>query len=155
MKLTIFTLTLLLSSIASYASEIKITDAYVRLLPPTAKNTAAFMTIKNKSNKDVELLSVESNVAMAVELHTHVEEKGMMRMREVDSILIKKGSSTQLKPGSFHVMIMGLKKPLVDGKKIKFKFNFSDKSIKEMVLTVKSMIKESNDQDSSHSHHHH
>ena len=100
MKLTIFALTLLLSSITSYGSELKITDAYVRLLPPTAKNTAAFMTIHNKSNKDVKLLNVESDIAMAVELHTHIKEKGMMRMREVDSILIKKESSTELKRNS-------------------------------------------------------
>ena len=63
-------------------------------------------------NKDINLLKAESDISKVVELHTVNMENGVMKMRQVKSILIKANSSIELKPGSFHIMFIGLKSPL-------------------------------------------
>jgi copper(I)-binding protein len=54
-------------------------------------------------------------VAEVVELHTHVEEGGMMRMRRIERIALPVGESVQLQPGGLHVMLIGLKRDLHPG----------------------------------------
>jgi hypothetical protein len=40
-----------------------------------------------------------------------------MKMRAVQQIVIPGNGSIKLQPGGFHIMLMGLKKPLVEGDK--------------------------------------
>lgn len=114
-------------------------DAYVRLLPPSAKTTGAFMTLMNHGEKDLELVKAESDVANKVELHNHIKVDGMMKMREVESIAVKKHGMVELKPGSYHVMLIGLKKPLKEGQVVKITLHFSDKSTLEVKAPVKKV----------------
>ena len=48
----------------------------------------------------------------------------VMQMRQVDVIELKAGQTTELKPGSYHVMLMGLKAPLTAGKSFPVKLKF-------------------------------
>lgn len=80
-------------------------DGYVRLLPPGSPNTAAFMVLKNDGDKPVTLTGVSSPEAARAELHTHLHENGVMKMRQVDGISIPAKGEVALKPGSFHVML--------------------------------------------------
>lgn len=96
-------LTLLLASPA--LAKVEAIDGYVRLLPPGAPNTAAFMVLKNDGDKPVTLTTVSSPGAARAELHTHLHENGVMRMRQVDGIQIPARGEVALKPGSFHVML--------------------------------------------------
>lgn len=114
-------------------------DAYVRLLPPTAKITAAFMTLMNHGDKTMKLIKVESDIANKVELHNHIKINGMMKMREVESITIKKNKSIELKPGSYHIMLIGIKKALKKGQEVKLKLYFDDKSSIEVKAPVKDI----------------
>ncbi|GAB2678028.1 copper chaperone PCu(A)C [Aliiglaciecola aliphaticivorans] len=108
---------LLCFSFASSAN-IKVTDATVRLLPPTVPNTAAYFKIHNSSDKDVVLISATTDIAEKAELHAHVMENGMMSMQEQEQIRIPAGETVTFKPGGLHVMIFGLKKPLVENKEV-------------------------------------
>ncbi len=121
-------LLLLALSLTAFAQDIKIEEPYIRLLPPSAPNTGGFMLIKNESDKDIKLISAESSLSKALEMHTMISEKGMMKMREVKDIKIKAKSSTSLKPGGLHLMFMGLKRPLKKDEKIKVTLKFSDSS---------------------------
>lgn len=103
---------LLLVSNVSLAGSLKVESPHVRLLPPMQKATGAFMKITNTSDKAVKLISAASDVSKIVELHTHVKEGGMMKMRQVKDIVIPAHGVTMLKPGSFHIMLIELKKPL-------------------------------------------
>ncbi|RBW41564.1 copper chaperone PCu(A)C [Psychromonas sp. B3M02] len=105
----------LLFSLNSLAAELTVTDQYVRATPPHVKNSAAFLTIENQSEESVKLVSVSSDIADRVELHTHISEAGLMKMRQVESILIKGHNSVQLQPGGYHVMFLGLKNDLIAG----------------------------------------
>ena len=106
---------LLLLSTQVFANLLTVEDAYVRATPPNSKNSAAFMVIKNTSKKEVKLIAAGSDIADRVELHNHIKADGMMKMRQVDDIIIKAESSVSLQPGGYHVMFLNLKQPLKEG----------------------------------------
>jgi len=86
-----------------------------RVLPPfPGRDTAAgYMSITNHSKSDDKLVSVTSPISGAVEIHNHIQEDGVMKMRQVDGIEIRAGETVELKPGSFHLMMF--KAELPDG----------------------------------------
>lgn len=96
-------LTLLLA--APTLAKVEVVDGYVRLLPPGSPNTAAFMVLKNDGDKPVTLTAVASPDAGRAELHTHLHENGMMKMRQVEGISIPAKGEVALQPGSFHIML--------------------------------------------------
>ncbi|MCH7373045.1 MULTISPECIES: copper chaperone PCu(A)C [Aeromonas] len=96
-------LTLLLAAPA--LAKVEAVDGYVRLLPPGSPNTAAFMLLKNDGDKPVTLTAVASPDAGRAELHTHLHENGVMKMRQVEGISIPANGEVALQPGSFHIML--------------------------------------------------
>ena len=104
-----------LSSRAAAADGIMITDAFARASAGAAKNAAAFMTLKNHSGRDDHLVAVRAARARKAELHTHIHDQGVMRMRPVARITVPAGAAATLKPGGDHVMLMGLTAPLKKG----------------------------------------
>lgn len=80
-----------------------------------AANGAAYMTISTSGPEPDELVAAASPVAGKVELHTHVMEGDVMRMRPVKAIDVNVGEPAVLRPGGLHVMLIGLKAPLQEG----------------------------------------
>ena len=114
--LSLFVLTLF--SIACFSAtptKIEFDNPYVHLPPPGATVTALFVKIMNHTEKDVHLIEVKGDIAETFELHSMQTIDGKMKMRRVPSIQIPKNKSVELMPGSFHVMIFGLKKTLNNG----------------------------------------
>tara|TARA_R110001583_G_scaffold52393_8_gene162842 strand:+ start:6256 stop:6711 length:456 start_codon:yes stop_codon:yes gene_type:complete len=132
-KFLTLTSALLLSTLTQ-AATLTIEDAYVRATPPHTVNSAAFMQIYNSSDTTVELVSASSDIADRVELHSHTMNDGMMQMRQVKSITINANASAELRPGSFHVMFLGLKSPLTEGEAINLKLYFNNGD--EIVIDV-------------------
>ena len=139
MKKIILAVLLILSS-NTFASAISVEGAYVRHMPPTQPNSGAFMVFKNSGDIDRAAVSAESDVAETVELHTHIHDNGVMRMRQVEKIDIPAGGETELKPGGFHVMLIGLKQPLELGQVVEIKMNFDDGSSELIKAEVKSVM---------------
>lgn len=129
---------LLTSTIAQ--AEVEISDARVRAVPPGQKMTGAFMDIKN-SGSDLQVISAESSISKVVELHTHIKDGEVMRMRKVPTIDLPANSTTRLKPGGLHVMFIGLKETLNVDQKIDLKLNFSDGSSQTLEVPVKMIQK--------------
>ena len=121
-------------------ADIQIDNAYVRATPPGAPNTAAFMTIKNTENKAVYLTSAQSEIAHSTELHTALKQDGVMKMRKIEEMNIPANGELVLKPGSYHVMFIGLNKPVKENEKIMLMLNFSDGSMKHIEVPVKKTI---------------
>ncbi len=120
----------------AYGSEIIIKDPWIRAVPPSSKNTALFMTIVNKSDKQDTLISVKTDIAKMVMIHKTVEENGIMKMKHVDSLPIPPHSEVKLKPGGLHIMIMGLKRPIKEGEKIKINLFFKNSGNIEILAPV-------------------
>lgn len=106
------------ASLTLGAAGLEIGDPYVRAVPPGQPNSAAFMSLRNTSTEDRALIGAESPAAEVVELHTHVEEGGMMRMRRIERITLPAGETTTLAPGGLHIMLIGLKSDLAPGQTV-------------------------------------
>jgi len=84
-----------------------------------------FLTIANSGTRDDRLLSGTSPVAEDVQLHTMSMDGGVMRMRQVtDGIAIPARGSAELKPGSYHLMFMGLRRQLRQGERFPVTLRF-------------------------------
>ncbi|WP_019613641.1 copper chaperone PCu(A)C [Psychromonas ossibalaenae] len=116
---------LLCCGIAS-ASPLTIDNAYVRATPPHAKNSAAFMVINNTEVREVQLIAVNSDIAERVELHNHIMQDGLMKMREVEQINIAPQGKAELQPGGLHVMFLGLKQELREGQSVRLSLYFDN-----------------------------
>lgn len=94
---------------------VKVQHAWARASAGAAKAGAAFMTLVDMGHHGDRLVAAESDLASRTELHTHIMDGGVMKMRQVDGIDVPAGAKAELQPGGFHIMFMGLKKPLVEG----------------------------------------
>lgn len=122
---------------AGVADQISVADPYVRMAPPGAKATGAFMTIKNAGDKDVQLVKASSTAANITELHNHINDGGVMRMRQVKEIAVPAKGEALLKPGSYHVMLIDMKAPLKEGEHVVINLGFADGSSKEVHAIAK------------------
>ncbi|WP_409438929.1 copper chaperone PCu(A)C [Psychromonas sp. GE-S-Ul-11] len=140
----------LLFSLNSFAAALMVSEQYVRATPPHVKNSAAFLTIENQSEETVKLVSVSSDIADRVELHTHISEDGLMKMRQVESILIKGHNSVQLQPGGYHVMFLGLKNDLVAGDSVDITLYFDNGDAIETTAPIQKITMSHKKSDTKH-----
>ena len=124
---------------AGAADSITAVDPHVRMVPPGQPTTGAFFVLKNADDKDHKVVKVESAAAQVTEMHNHVNEGGMMKMRPIKDIEIKAKGETALKPGSLHVMLIDLKQPLKEGDSVALKLTFEDDSSKEITVPVRKI----------------
>jgi periplasmic copper chaperone A len=99
---------------------IRIGNPWTRATPKGADVAGGYMTITNTGSVADSLVGGSSAVAGRFEVHEMTVVDGVMRMRPLDKGLeVPPGKTVELKPGSFHVMLMGLQQPLVRGQKVK------------------------------------
>lgn len=107
------------------AAHMVVEDAYARASSPLAQSGAAFMSIFNHSDQDDRVVSASSDIAERVELHTHLNEDGVMRMVELeDGIFIPAGETVRLERGGLHVMFLGLTRAMEHGDEVEVTLTF-------------------------------
>ena len=111
------TLTLAMAS-AAWAGDITLGHPWARATPAGAKVGAGYVTLKNAGSAGDSLVAATADVAGRVEIHEMAVVDGVMKMRPVKALPIPAGKSVELKPGSYHIMLMELKQPLKVGDKI-------------------------------------
>ena len=127
-----------LLSTAAFAGNITVTDVWARASAGMAKAGGAFMTIKNAGAADT-LVKAEADVSPRIELHTHIMEDGVMKMREVEGGIPVPASGMQmLQPGGCHVMFMGLTAPLQEGSSFPLTLTFKSGETVTVDVEVKS-----------------
>jgi copper(I)-binding protein len=139
-RLTIALLSLVLAGpvlAGSAADDIQVKDPWAREVPPNMTTTAGFLTLVNQGKVDHSLVAARSPVAGMVELHTHINDNGVMRMRPVDEMKVPAGGSTRLQPGGLHLMIMMLKQKIKAGDKLPVTLVFEDGSEKQIQAEVR------------------
>lgn len=143
---TIITLLMVMNS---YAEDISITDAWINEAPPGVSILAAYATINNLSDIDINLIEVHAESFEFVELHESMMEDGMASMKQHKTITIASKSTLSLKPGGFHLMLFNPKQRISAGDQIRLIFRFADQEI----ITINANVKRSNQ--AGHDHHHH
>lgn len=81
--------------------------------------TGAFATFTNNTDADITIVGGTAEIAGMVEVHEVVMIDDQMKMQPKEGgIVIPAGKSLTLEPGGLHIMLMGLKKPILVGDKI-------------------------------------
>ena len=104
-----------LAAPAALAEGLTVTNAWSRSTPPGAKVGVVYFTLKNDTKKSDRLLKLSAPVAEKIEVHRTEVLDGIARMREVAVLHVDAGQTLEFRPGGMHVMLTGLKKPLVAG----------------------------------------
>jgi periplasmic copper chaperone A len=117
---------ILCSAQVALASDIMVMNAVARAsLTPTAKSGAIYLSIMNHGSSDDKLLSIMTSASTSAELHETIMDGDIMKMRAVESATtIAAGSTFEMKPGGFHIMLTGLKAPLKKGDVVAVTFVF-------------------------------
>ena len=107
--------------------------------PKGAPVAGGDMTITNKGSAPDRLVGGSTAVAGGFEVHSMTMDQGVSKMRPVEGGLeIKPGETVELKPGSFHVMLPGLKQPLEKGQKVKATLQFEKAGKVDIEYTVEA-----------------
>jgi len=96
-------------------------------------NSGAYGEIRSTSID--RLIKANSSAASVVELHEHINDNSVMRMREAKAgFAINPSAPIVMKPGGYHMMLIGLQTPLEAGTTIDLTLEFE--SGKTFDLTV-------------------
>ncbi len=136
MKLvTIFAL--LVVSFSSIADALKISDAWIKNLPPVVPMRAGYLTIENDSNRAINIIAVESEVFTQVDIHESIEKNGMMSMQPLSHLIVPAGATVKLAPGGIHLMMMQPKIALKPGDRVDISLRFESGDTQTMHMTVR------------------
>ena len=143
-------------ALAADKSKLVVSQAQARASMGKMPHSAAFLQIENQGKTDDALLSASSPAADRVEIHSMSMEGDVMKMRAVDSVMIKSGEKITMQPGQgYHLMLMGLKKPLKAGEKIPVTLNFRDAGKVKINADVVEMTKPAKSGGNMHEQHEH
>jgi periplasmic copper chaperone A len=113
--LTVCLLMLLAAPAAAHeikVGSLEIVHPWARATAGAAKTGAIYMRIENNGDTDDQLISMATDAAERVEMHTSSEENGVASMQKVDAIDLPAHSTIEFKPGKYHVMLIGVDPPL-------------------------------------------
>ena len=115
---------LLLLPCGAALAQVQIDNAWSRATAPGAKIAAGYMVIRNDSAQPDRLIGASSPLAARVEMHVHIKDGDIVRMREVKGYDVPAKASFELKPGGAHLMFVDIKRPFKEGEKVPAKLRF-------------------------------
>jgi copper(I)-binding protein len=126
------------------AAEVRFKDLvidhpFARATPPGAEVAGAYLKIRNAGKAADRLVRAATPVAGMAEIHEMRVEQSVMRMRAIAGIEIKPGATITLQPGSYHVMLMGLKRPLAVGDKFPLTLTFEKAGSVEVTVEIEAV----------------
>lgn len=142
-----------LAPVLALADALSVEEAQVRAVPPVSTTTAAFMVLRNSGEQDVVVRGAFSPAAEHTELHDHVEEDGVMQMRQVSAISVPAGGSVELAPGGLHLMLIELVETLEEGDQVELTLELDNAEQVTFEAPVKRI--EVMEEGAGHGHHAH
>jgi len=132
-------LALPLAAIAAVAAAagLKVESAWARATPPGASVAAVYLRIDNTGGPADRLLKLKSPIAASAEVHRTSVEDGMARMRMVSMLHVGANETVEFKPGGLHIMLFGLKQPLVAGQTFELELVFEVVGPRRITVTVR------------------
>ena len=123
---TLFVSSLVLTASLATAqpAAVKVEGAWARASVQGQQGAGAFMNIT--AAQDMRLVGASSPVAGAAEVHEMRMDGDVMKMRAVPALELPAGKTVQLKPGSYHLMLMGLKAPLLKNSTVPVTLRFKN-----------------------------
>jgi copper(I)-binding protein len=113
---------------------VQVEGAWARATVPGQSGTGAFMSLR--SAQATRLVGVASPVAGVAELHEMKMVGDVMKMSAIAGLDLPAGQAVLLKPGSYHLMLMDLKRPLAKDSTIPLTLRFKDAKGVESQLDI-------------------
>jgi copper(I)-binding protein len=121
------------------ANGVSVVHPWARATAGGATVGAAYLEIKASAGTSDRLLGVRSPVAGRAEIHTHIADGDVMRMRRVEALPLPPGGSRVLGPSGDHVMLFDLKRPLKEGDLVKLTLVFEEAGEIEVDASVEPL----------------
>jgi periplasmic copper chaperone A len=118
---------------------IEVHDAWARASLGQTGTSAVYMTLEASGDQGDRLVGAASPLAASAELHTHLVEGGVAKMRPVAVIEIAPGAPTVLEPGGLHIMLTGLREKLVEGDALPLSFTFEDAGTIQLEVPIRGL----------------
>lgn len=136
----------------THAERVAVEGAFVRATPPGTRVTAGYFELHHRAGgaDAAVLVGAEAAFAGRVELHDHIDDDGVMRMRELTEVQVAPGDVTRFQPGGRHVMFMELEGALEPGETRRYTLEFADGS----TLDVEAEVRRPGDEHHGHGGHH-
>jgi copper(I)-binding protein len=113
-----------LAALPALAGELSVTHAWSRSTPPGVTVGVVYLTLKNDTARSDRLLKISTPVASKAQVHRTEVLDGIARMREVAVLHIDAGETLEFAPNGMHLMLTGLKQPLVEGRTFEIELLF-------------------------------
>lgn len=140
-------------SLADDQQKISITDSWARVTLGNIANSAAYFSIDNSGKSDDRLIEARGEISKKIELHTHIRDGDVMRMRRLDTgVAVPAGKSVAFAPGGHHIMLIGVNSPLKEGNTIALTLVFEKAGAIVVNVPVKRSAPSGH---SDHKHHKH
>lgn len=158
LMLGLFTSSLAAHSGHEHGSDVavlEVTNAQVREFLPASTATVGYLTLINHSGTNATLTKATIDGLGRVEIHEHSHVGGMMKMQQVESVVIKAHESVSFQPGGYHLMAFEPLEPLKVGQERKLTLYFSDGNrlfTNAQVVSLETQAKQSKPS-TQHAHH--
>ena len=120
------------------ATTFELHDAWVRATPDSGSTTAAYIRFVNGTRDTVWVSRFSSDDASTVELHQSADTAGEMHMAMLDSLAVAPDHSLSMRPGSYHLMLIGTTHPLVAGTMVRIVMHLSNCAVVSTSARVRS-----------------
>ena len=127
------------AAMASASAQVNVTAPWVRATVPAQKTTGAYMHLV--SAKGARLVGVSTPAATRAELHKMDMQGDMMTMRQVDGIDLPPGKAVNLASGTYHIMLVGLKRRLKEGETLELTLDVLHANKQRETMTLKVPVK--------------
>jgi hypothetical protein len=116
---------------------VKVTDAWARATPGGAQTGAVYMLLE--ASGDDRLVAVSTPAAKEAQLHRMTMDNDVMKMRQVEGIDLLAGKAVTLKPGGYHIMLLGLAEPLREGQTFPLTLSFATAGQQSITVAVRNL----------------
>jgi len=115
------------------------TDAWVRGTVPAQKSTGAFVVLQ--SSEEARLVGVTTPAAASAEIHASENNAGVMHMHALDALPLPAGRRVELKPGGYHIMLLGLTRALAAGDRVPLTLTVEDRHGRRSRVEVRAEVR--------------
>jgi len=131
-----------------------VTEGWVRLTPPIAKNGAAYFTLHNSSNKTITVVDVTTKIAETASMHKVEIDRSMARMVHMKELEIAPGEKVPFAPGGNHLMLINLTTTLAENMQVHLHFKLKNGEVIMVNVPVVKNGLDSSEKADEHQHHH-
>ncbi|MCZ7566495.1 MAG: copper chaperone PCu(A)C [Burkholderiales bacterium] len=121
-------------------AQVNVSAPWVRGTVAPQRSTGAFMKIVSPS--DAALVGAASPAAKQVEIHEMAMVNNVMRMRPIKELALPAGKEVELKPGGYHVMLMGIERQFKKGDVIPITLSIRGKDGTVQTVEVEAEVRE-------------